>query len=417
MRAIRLENSLRKILLACLHRAESRLDPAALSTLTGEEWATLIDMATRHGVASLLYQRLKAPTLVGRAPDGVLERLRGLYLNTAACNVRLYEELRALLLALGAAGIPILVLKGAYLAANVYRNIALRPMGDIDILVPKTAARDALKILKNTGYELHLPATEEAIPFFGKDMVLKKEGCHFPVEVHWTLTDHEIIINMDELWKRHQSTSIEGVEGAILSFEDFLLHICLHASYHHEFNISLMALYDITFFIEQFQKELSWDRFCHHISIHECSKGIYLILYLAKELAGANVPSKILEILKPTSLSKAMITAAKYRILHGQDSAAAYSINLISLWTSGSSIEQFRIIWRRLFPSRQEMSYMYPIPPGSLILYGYYLVRMKDLMRRHGAAAWRLWRGNGELAETVRQRDALREWLFKADAR
>jgi hypothetical protein len=44
-------------------------------------------------------------------------------------------------------------------------------------------------------------------------------------------------------------------------------------------------------------------------------------------------------------------------------------------------------------------------------------MRMKDLMRRHGAAAWRLLRGDRELAETVRRRDALREWLFRPDAR
>jgi hypothetical protein len=55
------------------------------------------------------------------------------------------------------------------------------------------------------------------------------------------------------------------------------------------------------------------------------------------------------------------------------------------------------------------MAYLYPIPPGSLVLYGYYLVRMKDLMRRHGAAAWRLLHGDRELVETLRRRDALRE--------
>ena len=78
-------------------------------------------MATRHGVAPLLYQQAE-----GFHQPGVCrtmrERLRGLYLNTAVCNVRLYEELQPLLLTLRASGIPVIVLKGAYFAEQVYRN-------------------------------------------------------------------------------------------------------------------------------------------------------------------------------------------------------------------------------------------------------------------------------------------------------
>lgn len=58
---------------------------------------------------------------------------------------------------------------------------------------------------------------------------------------------------------------------------------------------------------------------------------------------------------------------------------------------------------------------MYPISSGSLALYGYYLVRIRDLMRRHGKMAWRLLRGDRKLAEIVSQRDVLREWLFRPD--
>ncbi|MGB5064160.1 MAG: nucleotidyltransferase family protein, partial [Candidatus Competibacter sp.] len=76
-----MEITTRATLLACLHRDESRLDPAALSALTNAEWSALVEMATRHGVAPLLYRRLKAPPLAGCVPDGVRERLRGVYLN------------------------------------------------------------------------------------------------------------------------------------------------------------------------------------------------------------------------------------------------------------------------------------------------------------------------------------------------
>lgn len=110
------EKRIREVLLTSLHQDSSRIDPTALSLLIEREWAALVEMATRHGVASLVYQRLKTSELAGRVPDNQLERLRGLDLQTAACNMRLYEELRVLLSALSASGIPVIVLKGAYLA-------------------------------------------------------------------------------------------------------------------------------------------------------------------------------------------------------------------------------------------------------------------------------------------------------------
>lgn len=408
-----MEKQTREILLAGLHRDVSRFDAVHWPALGEEEWAALIEMAARHGVASLLYKRLKAPTMAGRIPNRVMERLHSLYLNNAACNVRLYEELRVLLLALRTAGIPVLVLKGAYLAMNVYRNIALRPMSDIDILVPKTAARAALKVLQDAGYALLAPATEEAIPWAGKDMVLRKEGHHFPVEVHWTLTDQEIDVNMDEWWERSQTTRIDGIEVGVLSLEHFLLHICLHASYHHSFNISLMPLSDIAVFVDRFQRELAWERFCEYTASDQWEKGVYLVLWLARDRVGANVPVEILEKLKPVDLPEAMVTTAEYRMFQGPDAAGALSNHFVSLWGKASGLEKLRAIWRSIFLSREVMARLYPAPPDSPWLYGYYLIRIKDLALRYGRSSWRLLRGERQFKETVRQRDALHEWLFK----
>ena len=58
--------------------------------------------------------------------------------------------------ALGAfrdAGIPTIVLKGAYVAEAVYKNIALRPMSDVDILVKKKDLPAVEKILLKLGYD------------------------------------------------------------------------------------------------------------------------------------------------------------------------------------------------------------------------------------------------------------------------
>ncbi len=415
-----MEINTRAILLDCLHRDESRLDPAALSVLTDEGWTALIEMATRHGVAPLLYQRLKAPPLAGCVPDGVRERLRGLYLNTAACNVRLYEELRLLLLALRAAEIPVIVLKGAYLAEQVYRNIALRPMSDIDLLVPANRAREAWGVMKELGggYRLIYPATETLIPSFGKDFVCQKPNGFAPVEVHWTIkiTDEKDCMDGEELWQNAQAARIAELDTATLSVEDFLLHLCLHASYQHEFDFGLRALYDIAVFIERFESEIDWSALRARVLHHHWRRGVYLILYLASFRIGAAIPVEVLTALEPADLSVGVIEQAERRLFDAGTETAGMTANVISFFRPGRLGDRARVLWRRLFPSREEMAYIYPIPPGSWVLYGYYLVRVRDLIRYHGAAAWGLLHGDRELAETVRRRAALREWLFKRDA-
>lgn len=411
---------IRATLLDCLHRDESRLDPAALSVLTDEGWTALIEMATRHGVAPLLYQRLKTPNLVGCISHEVLDRLRGVYLNTAACNVRLYEELRPLLLALRAAGIPVIVLKGAYLAEQVYRNIALRPMSDIDLLVPASLAREAWRVMKELGegYRLIYPATEALIPSFGKDFVCQKPGGFTPVEVHWTIriADEKDCMDDEELWQNARVARIAELDTATLSVEDFLLHLCLHASYQHEFGFGLRALYDIAVFIERFEPEIDWSALRARVLHHHWRKGVYLILYLASFRIGAAVPAEVLAALEPADLSAEVIEQAERRLFDASTETAGMTLNTIGFFKPGRLDDRVRVLWRRLFPSREEMAYMYPIPPGSWVLYGYYLVRVRDLIRRHGAVAWHLLRGDRELAETVRRRAALREWLFKPDA-
>ena len=299
---------------------------------------------------------------------------------------------------------------------NVYRNIALRPMCDIDVLVPRTAARQALKVLQDAGYTLLAPATEESIPLFGKDMVLRK-ACHvFTVEVHWTITDHEADVDLDEAWARSQPTRLEGVETGVFATEDFLLHLCLHAAYHHAFNVSLRPLCDIAVFVDHFQAELSWERFCQYTARYGWEKGVYLILWLAKARVGAEVPDEVLARLKPAHLPEAVVAAAEYRLFQGRDTTGVLSSKFVGLWGGTRMLDKLRAIGRSIFLPREAMARLYPLPPDSPWLYGYYLIRCKDLVVRYRGAAWRLLRGDPTFTATVRQRDALQDWLIKSDS-
>ena len=137
---------------------ESETRPASaeslLACLKGQEpgdrqvdWPSVAELARRHSLEPLLYHRLEREQKLSRVPAPEREQLRKAYYLNADRNIRRYHQLQPVLAALRDRGIPVILLKGACLAEIVYRNIALRPMRDVDLLVPKTElarARTAL---------------------------------------------------------------------------------------------------------------------------------------------------------------------------------------------------------------------------------------------------------------------------------
>ena len=112
----------------------------------------MLALATLHDVAPLLYERLANDASPANVPGDVLQRLREIYLMTGARNALLYRELGPVLQALQHDNIPVIVLKGAHLAALVYRHIALRPMSDIDLLVHRSDLERAVAKLHDLGF-------------------------------------------------------------------------------------------------------------------------------------------------------------------------------------------------------------------------------------------------------------------------
>jgi hypothetical protein len=75
-------------------------------------------------------------------------------------NLRLFANLRRLSDLLGQAGIPFLLLKGSHLARTVYPSIALRAIGDIDLLFRQDQLKQTVQRLIANGYNSfsdHLP--------------------------------------------------------------------------------------------------------------------------------------------------------------------------------------------------------------------------------------------------------------------
>src|ERR1019366_9610419 len=136
----------------CLVQSSARATGLTGNPLSESDWTEVVDLAALHGVLPLLYQRLTTGACPPTVPERVLQRLRDGFLMNGAKNALLFRELAQVLRALEQANIPVIVLKGAHLAASVYIHMAVRTMGDIDLLVGRNDLEKSVSRLGDLGY-------------------------------------------------------------------------------------------------------------------------------------------------------------------------------------------------------------------------------------------------------------------------
>jgi hypothetical protein len=87
------------------------------------------------------------------------------------------------------AGITPVLLKGACFALTIYPDIGLRPMGDLDLLVPKAQFAEAVRIARSLGY---VDSGPEAAP--GLKDLLSHEACLVKLDGSVVLEIHHSLV-------------------------------------------------------------------------------------------------------------------------------------------------------------------------------------------------------------------------------
>ena len=129
------------------------LGQGSAARLAYEQWLATVDLERDFDrevfrLLPLLYDNLRR---LGHQ-DALTGRLKGTYRLAWAGNHRLFEETRPVLDRFLAAGLRVMVLKGAPLALTYYGNPAVRPMADVDFAVPSGQVEAAAAILADLGY-------------------------------------------------------------------------------------------------------------------------------------------------------------------------------------------------------------------------------------------------------------------------
>lgn len=159
--------------------------------------------------------------------DPELDPLASLYEETRARTQARLASAGQLLEALHAAGIPTLVLKGAALVMGYYRDAGVRPMSDLDVLVPTSGATRAAEVLRARGWSPRHPLRPLTIRMVHSAVFDDARG--HAVDLHWHVFPECCRPNDDDvLWARSIAIEIDGVGTRALAPADQLLHVCVH---------------------------------------------------------------------------------------------------------------------------------------------------------------------------------------------
>ena len=414
------QRNIEDLLVHCLRTDGDHDESTRLSTLVTADSAALFDLARRQSVAPLLYHRLRARGLGAAAPAILLEGLRKSLLASAARNMCLYAQFRQIAAALHAEQIPLIVLKGMFLADVVYPNIAVRPMADIDILVARQDVERAAGVLIGIGYDydstrgVDFPARESKhLPMMVRD------EAEAAVEIHRGICDsgESYFIDTAELFERSLPTTVSGLQVLRLSPEDLLLHLCTHMAYQNEFRMGLRPVCDVAATVDHYAAELNWTAVSERAVRWGIVRGTYASLLIAQRLFGAHVPSDVLVALKPTHVDQDLPQLLRDRLFI---SSAPRLIShptpqFVHMLSRTSLKEKVHAVIQRAMVDRNSLALAYNVPNTAPGIYLCYLRRWCYLLTRYSPFAINAARRGDPAAGDVRLITAVHRWLIGED--
>jgi hypothetical protein len=261
-------------------------------------WNRILSLAGRHGLCPLLYHSLRALNLLDRLDSDSMNSLQESYYSNAVRNLKLYEQLKEILMAFNEAGIETVILKGAALAEPVYGNIALRIMSDIDLLIRKEYWNSAHSVMNQLGYS---NGSKRMVEWYEKKhhhlAAYTLSGKIAPVEIHHHIFApiFNIEIGIEDFWRNARSAEFQSIKTYVFSQEDLILHLCFHTTEQGGKLIRLSQLCDISEVLSLDGEPVNWERIVERARNHSIAKNIYTSLYLVRYMFGnERVPSAIL---------------------------------------------------------------------------------------------------------------------------
>lgn len=371
-------------------------DPASLPEPKSIPWPEVLRLAVPGNVAASVYTVVR--DISEGVPSSARRTLEEAYYRCAAANTRGLYQLAHLQDGLADVGTPLLLLKGAALGETLYGDVALRPMGDIDLAVPVQAVSATGEALLEMGYSQGQPEHRAGslIIYGGQELFTPPSPQQIDVELHWHVLSIPYYLRrvpMDWFWDNTESLTVAGRPFRVLNLEANLIYLPAHLALHHGFH-GWHSLLDLALLVTRNADRLQWEKVIAAATSFEL---LNVLRSTLDRLAGVwpslplDDPRRQLRDLQPSGTDTRL-----FRLLTAESRTPTldFYTTLVSLPDLG---ERARYAWTNLFPQPAYMIGRYRVQARWQLPY-WYLFRLGQGLTRLARSlprARRIDRGGG----------------------
>lgn len=265
---------------------------AQLPDLENTDWQLLVKTAGHHGLASLVFASLKKSGLLSAAPKSAIETLRLAYVRASVANHQAFQELSSLVDCFEREKIPLIVLKGGALGGTIYAEIALRPMGDLDLLTAPESVEHATRALIKQGYVAYAEMSDGFANRYSVEQAFLRKGSRpSQIDLHWhpfTTPYYFERIPLEWFQQRTMEISINNRRAFAFSPTAQLLHLSAHYMMHSYRR--LIWSYDMALLVARCAQQIDWEDIIESAAEFGLSQVLYEALSEVRERWRVAIP-------------------------------------------------------------------------------------------------------------------------------
>jgi hypothetical protein len=270
------------------------------------DWGALVRRAVDERVAPLLFWKLARDR---RLPERQRNLLRSELYRAEASNLILYRELGRLLERSAGSGLsPPVLLKGGALASSLYDEVGHRPMGDIDVLVPREDLDRWLELAGKASFRRLSPEMSPGLDRAIHYHVALGGGTESEatIEIHygliagesdWRAPDPRWFLERTDEWRPPPSaSSTSSFKGRQLDPTAHLLYLSAHAMLQHGgASARMIWFYDIHLLLSRWGGRVRWSEALEQARVLQWDAALAAALERSRALFRTPLPPGLLE--------------------------------------------------------------------------------------------------------------------------
>ena len=274
----------------------------------GVDWERFCYLAIKSQAGVLVYNSLKVIALINCIPQDVFDKLRTAYSCVILSAAGQHKKATDLLKLLAIKDIAAIPLKGTFLSKRIYGDIESRGASvDIDIFIRWKDRSAAHTVLIENGY-LFRPAEEF-------ESWLWQENYIGP--------GHQIIDVIYDIWLRGfrreavaglwngtiRTADSDGFTYSEFGDEELIIHMFQGLVTSDNGYKCLRYICDINEFLERHSRSLNWESVINKAKKWRLRGSVYTAISLAGDLFNSNVPSSVINDIRPSFFKRVFIKA------------------------------------------------------------------------------------------------------------